>query len=283
MGTAPDHERRKLLRVATAAAVVAAAPASPPALAQPGAKAAFVLVHPAWHGGWCWRKVVPLLRASGHEVWTPTLSGLGERSHLAQRQLGLRTHVEDVVNVFKYEGLTGAVLVGHSSSGMVITGVADRLPELISHVVYLDAFVPQDGQALVDMLPAQRREAMEAMVKGEGDGWLLPRFAAPSWERIVREFWGVTDEADVRWMLARLVPTPYAHLTEPVRRTNAAAEKLPRTYIRCVQFPNPAFDRVAEHAKRSAGWRYRILDTSHHAFVTTPRELAALLLEAAGT
>jgi pimeloyl-ACP methyl ester carboxylesterase len=262
--------------------MLAAVPASP-ARTQGADKAPFVLVHPAWHGGWCWRKVVPLLRAAGHEVWTPTLTGLGERSHLAQRQVGLRTHIEDVVNLSKYEGLSKVILVGHSSSGMVITGVAERVPELISHVVYLDAFVPQDGQALVDLLPAQRREAMEAQVKGEGEGWLLPRFAAPSWERIVREFWGVTDEADVRWMLGRLVPTPYAHLTEPVRRTNAAAEKLPRSFIRCLQFPNAAFDRFAEHAKRSAGWHYRTLDTSHHPFVTKPRELAALLLELAAS
>jgi pimeloyl-ACP methyl ester carboxylesterase len=263
--------------------MAAAGPSAPSATAQPGAKPAFVLVHPAWHGGWCWRKVVALLRASGHDVWTPTLSGLGERLHLARRQVGLGTHIDDVVNVLKYEGLSGVILVGHSSSGMVVTGVADRLPQLVSHVVYLDAFLAQDGQALVDLLPAQRREAMDALVKGEGDGWLLPRFAAPSWERIVREFWGITDEADVRWMLARLVPTPYAHFTEPVRRINAAAEKLPRTYIRCARFPNAAFDRFAEQAKRSTGWRYRMLDTSHHPYVTRPRELAALLLEAAAS
>jgi pimeloyl-ACP methyl ester carboxylesterase len=242
-------------------------------------KATFVLVHPAWHGGWCWKKVIPFLRTRGHDVYTPTLTGLGERAHLAHPEVGLETHIQDVVNVRKYEDLSGVILVGHSSGGMVVTGVADRVPDQVAQVVYLDAFVPDDGQSMMDVIPANRRQGIEARVQAEGKGWLLPSLAPVPWDQFLREAWGVTDEADRRWMAARLGPTPFKHFKDSVRRTNAAAEKLPRTYIRCLQWPNPMYDRYAETARRTAGWRYRELATSHEAFVTMPRELADLLLE----
>ena len=239
----------------------------------------FVLVHPAWHGAWFWKKVVPLLRGKGHVVSTPTLTGLGERSHLARPEIGLEAHVTDVVNVLKDEDLRDVILVGHSSSGVVITGVADREPGRIAHVVYLDAFVPDDGQAVFDLVTPDRRQALEKLVKSEGQGWLLPRFAPPPWETIVRDMWGVTDNDDVRWMLERLRPTPVGHFKDPVRRTNPAAEKLPRAYVRCRQFPNPRFDTHAEMARRTAGWRYWELAASHHAAVTMPDRVANVLTE----
>ena len=239
----------------------------------------FVLVHPAWHGAWFWKKVVPLLREKEHLVFTPTLTGLGERSHLARPEIGLETHVTDVVNVLKHEDLRDVILVGHSSSGVVITGVADRAPERIAHVVYLDAFVPDDGQAVFDLVTPDRRKTLEGLVESEGQGWLLPRFAPPPWETIVRDMWGVTDNDDVRWMLERLRPTPVGHFKDPVRRTNPAAEKLPRAYVRCRQFPNPRFDMHAEMARRTVGWRYRELAASHHVAVTMPDKVADLLLE----
>jgi pimeloyl-ACP methyl ester carboxylesterase len=241
----------------------------------------FVLVHPAWHGGWFWKKIVPLLRDKGHVVFTPTLTGLGERSHLAREDIGLETHVEDVVNVFTYEALRDVVLVGHSSSGAVITGAADRVPELVAAVVYLDAFVPENGQSVLDLVTPERRQGFEAFVQAEGKGWFVPRFAPPPWETIVREMWGVTDDEDVRWMLERLRPTPFGHFRDPVRRTNPAAEKLPRTYVRCPQFPNPRFDAHAAMAQRTPHWTYRELAASHHAAVTVPDQVAELLLELA--
>ena len=139
--------------------------------------ATFVLVHPAWFGGWCWRKVTPLLRARGHDVHTPTLTGLGERAHLACPEIGLGTHIEDAVNVLRYQDLSDVILVGISSGRMVISGVADRLPQRIARLVYLDAVVPEEGQCLLDLIPPDRRAAMEALVEAEGNGWLLPRFA----------------------------------------------------------------------------------------------------------
>jgi pimeloyl-ACP methyl ester carboxylesterase len=278
-----SFSRRDALGAATVGAALAAATISgaPEAQSQVANKATFVLVHPAWHGGWCWRKVKPLLQARGHDVHTPTLTGLGERSHLAHPEVGLETHIEDVRNVLKYEDLSRVILVGHSSSGVVITGVADRAPERLAHLVYLDAFVPENGQSMMNLIPPNRLQGIEARVQSEGKGWLLPSLAPAPWDQFVRDAWGVTDDADRRWMVARLGPTPFKHFTDQVRRSNAAAETLPRTYIRCLQWPNPMYDRYAETARKGGVWRYRELATSHLAFITMPRELADLLLEIA--
>src|SRR5262245_35876356 len=277
--------RRDLLRAAGCSASLLGMMSTPLAARAMKAQAmkpkVFVLVHPAWHGGWFWKKVVPLLRQKGHPVFTPTLTGLGERSHLARAEIGLDVHVTDVVNVLKYEDLRDVVLVGHSSSGAVITGVADRTPAQIALVVYLDAFVPEDGQAVLDLVTPERRRVMEDLVKTEGNGWLLPRFAPTPWETIVRDMWGVTDDDDARWMLERLAPTPFGHLKDPVHRTNPAAEKVPRAYIRCRQFRNPRFDQHAEMAQRSSLWRYRELAAPHHAAVTMPDNVTDLLLQLA--
>jgi pimeloyl-ACP methyl ester carboxylesterase len=239
----------------------------------------FVLVHPAWFGGWCWKKVVPLLRAHGYDIHTPTLTGLGDRAHLARREIGLNIHIEDVTNYLNYENLSGVVLVGNSSAGVVITGVADRVPELIAHIVYLDAFVPQDGQSMLDVVRPEQRAAQEALVQQEGEGWLLPRVAPPPWDKFLPEAMRITDEADLRWVLPRLRPTPFGHFKEAVSRKNTVAGALPRTYVRCLQWPNAVYDRYGEAAQRTPGWRYRELAASHLPFITHPRELTDLLVE----
>ncbi len=233
--------------------------------------ATYVLVHGAWHGGWCWQRVTPLLRAAGHEVFTPTLTGLGERSHLAGPEIDLNTHIQDVVNVLEYEDLRKVILVGHSYGGMVITGVTERAADRLAHVVYLDAFVPQNGQALVDLVAPQFREGVQQQEQA-ADG-LLPSFPV--------EQYGIFADADVRWVRAKLVPHPFKTLTTAVRLTNPAAAVLPRTYIYC---NNPAmgfFEAFAERTKAGKGWRYRELATGHDAMVTMPRELTGLLLELA--
>ena len=274
----PNPLRRDVLRATFSAAALAAASMSP-VLAQSTRKATFVLVHPAWHGAWYWKKVTPLLRANGYEVYTPTLTGLGELAHLARPEVGLQTHIEDVVNVLEYGDLRNVILVGNSSGGMVITGVAERAPERIAQVIYLDAFVPGDGQSLVDLLPPERKHAFEEFAKSEGKGWLVPRFAPLPWEHIVRKMWGVNDDADVRWMLARLVPTPLGHFTEPVRRTNPASDKLVRTYVRCLQFKHPGFDQHSAMAQRAPNWRYREMAAPHLPPITHPRELTEILVQ----
>ena len=157
----------------------------------------YVLVHGAWGGGWYWKKLLPLLHAQGHEVYAATLTGLGERVHLANPEIGLGTHVHDVVNLLAYEDLSDVILVGHSYGGMVITGVADCVPERIAHLAYLDAFVPEQGQSLVDLIPAERRAHVHEQAEVEGDGWRVPRFGTVPWKQTVREIFHVDEERDV--------------------------------------------------------------------------------------
>ncbi|MGE0681262.1 MAG: alpha/beta fold hydrolase [Candidatus Binatia bacterium] len=231
--------------------------------------ATYVLVHGAWHGGWCWQRVAPLLRAAGHEVYTPTLTGLGERSHLVNANIDLNTHVQDVVNVLEFEGLRNVILVGHSYGGMVVTGVTERTANSLQHVVYLDAFVPCDGQALADLVAPQFREEMQQQARTNGE--LLPSFPV--------EQYGVFAEADVQWVRPNLVRHPFKTLMTPVKLMNPVALALPKTYIYC---NNPAmgfFEAFAERARTAQGWRYRELATGHDAMVTMPRELTGLLLE----
>jgi pimeloyl-ACP methyl ester carboxylesterase len=275
--------RRTVLKSSAAGAVATTGWCSPSS-AQGVAKAIFVLVHPAWLGGWCWRKVTPLLRDRGHDVYTPTLAGLGERAHLANPEISLATHIEDVVNVLEFEDLHRVILVGNSSGGMVITGVADRVPTRLAQVVYLDAFVPGDGQSLVDLLPPDRRQAMENLVKVEGQGCLLPRFAPLPPEKILRDSWGVTSDDDVSWALARLRPTPFRHFIDPVNLTKPAAADVGRVFIRCQQFlpgKHPAFDRHLAMAGQTPGWRARAIETPHLPYVTHPAALADVLLDLA--
>jgi pimeloyl-ACP methyl ester carboxylesterase len=244
----------------------------------------FVLVHPAWLGGWCWRKLAPLLRARGKDVHTPTLTGLGERAHLAKPDIGLDTHIEDIANLLEFENLRRVILVGNSSAGTVITGVAHRVPERIAHLVYVDAFVPEDGQSVLDLLPAERRQALEDLVKAEGQNWLLPRFAPLPPEKIVRDLWGVTSDDDVSWMLSRLRPTPFRHFADALNAANPAAANVARTFVRCRHFQpgkHPAFDRHARMAQQTSGWRYRELDTPHLPYITNPAEVAEALFDIA--
>jgi len=236
--------------------------------------ATFVLVHGSMHGGWCWRRVAPLLRAAGHEVYTPTLTGLGERVHLAHPDIDLDTHIADIVNVLAFEELTGVVLVGHSYAGAVITGVADRVPERIAHLVYLDAVVVSDGQAVLDLFPPEIRAARRAQVEAEGNGWrMLPPDPAA---------WGVTDVDDAAWVRAKVVPQPFKTFIQPMRLADPAALAGPKTLIACTAAPATGWrDAAIARARAEPGWRYRALPTGHDAMVTMPRETVDLLLEVA--
>jgi pimeloyl-ACP methyl ester carboxylesterase len=160
--------------------------------------ATFVLVAGAWHGGWCWKRVRPLLRKAGHEVFTPTLTGLGERVHLLSPEVDLETHVTDIVNVLKYEDLTDVVLVGHSYSGVVVGVVSHRVPERIAQVIYLDALVPENGKSIRDLhadhgLHESVQRARQRL-ETEPDGW---KDAPPAPDAPVL---GVTEQADIAWM-----------------------------------------------------------------------------------
>jgi len=237
--------------------------------------ATFVLVHGGWHGGWCWKRVTPHLQAAGHVVYAPTLTGLGERSHLASPEINLSTHIQDILNVLIYEELTDVVLVGHSYSGMVIAGVADRAPERVTRLVYLDAFVPEDGQSLQDILRPPYGEGvnLEAL---SVDGWRLP------YPFLERPF-GITSEADAQWVLDKITPQPVNTLLEPIHFINGGAPAIPRTYIYLRspggQPPDTEFVWFAERARTQPGWTYHELVSGHDAMLIIPEAVAALLLE----
>lgn len=231
-----------------------------------------VLIHGAWHGGWCWKKLAPLLRAAGHEVYTPTLTGLGDRAHLLAPGVTLDTHVQDIVGMLECEDVRGAVMVGHSYGGMVMTAVADLAADRLAQLIYLDAFVPQHGEALADLADPAFYANLEARARAEGEGWRVP---PPPLAR-----WGITDDVDADWMRPRIGPHPLSTFKQAVQLANAASTLLPRTFIYCTN--KPAGDSLAPLAKRlrkDGGWRYRELASGHDAMVTAPRELAALLFE----
>src|SRR3954452_10912793 len=165
--------------------------------------ATIVVAHGAWSAGWAWKKMRPLLRNNGHELFTPTYTGLGERSHLATPDVGLSTHVQDILNVLEFEDLRDVVLLGHSYGGMVATGVADRASDRIAQVIYLDAFVPRDGQSLSDLAPARQRDERQEETRA-GDGWRIPPMPPPP----------DTSPEDLAWVTPRRLPQPAKTFTQ---------------------------------------------------------------------
>jgi pimeloyl-ACP methyl ester carboxylesterase len=230
----------------------------------------FVLVHGAWHGGWCWDRVAPLLREAGHVVHAPTLTGLSERAHLLSPLVGLDTHVEDVVRLVDILGLRDVVLVGHSYAGQIVTAVADRRPAAIARRVYLDAFVGSDGEAARELLPEAVRHHWSTSAAENGFGWLVP----------VRRLsvLGVTEQADVDWLTPRLTPHPWKTYTDRLHLTGAV-DGVPVAFVECVGWMR-VFRAQAERA-RARGWPVHELDTGHEAMVTAPKALADLLLSLA--
>jgi pimeloyl-ACP methyl ester carboxylesterase len=231
----------------------------------------FVLVHGAWHGGWCWDRVTPLLRGAGHVVHAPTLTGLSERAHLLSPLVGLETHVEDVVRLIDVLGLQDVVLVGHSYAGQVVTAVADRRPEAVAHRVYLDAFVGSDGEAARDLLPETVEHHWAESAAEQGFGWLVA----------VRKLsvLGVTEQADLDWLSPKLTAHPWKTYTDRLQLTGAG-ETVPASFIECVSWMR-VFSAQADRA-RAKGWPVFDLETGHEAMVTAPQELSALLLDVAG-
>ena len=222
--------------------------------------ATFVVAHGAWSSGFAWKKMRPLLRAAGHEIFTPSHTGLGERTHLATPDVTLETHIQDIVNVLFYEDLTDVLLIGHSYGGMVATGVADRVSERIRKVIYLDAFVPRDGQSLNDLgrPPAS-------------DSWLIPPIPPPD----------DTSPEDLAWLAPRRGQQPRGTFEEPVRLTGAI-DRLPRVYIYCLQHgEGDVFRPFATRAQSEPGWQYEEIDASHSPHITAPYALLDILLRLA--
>ena len=236
----------------------------------------FVLIHGAWHGGWCWQRVAPLLRAQGHEVLMPSLSGMGEHAHMLSPQITLETHVQDVVNLCERHEVKDAVLVGHSYGGIAITGAADRLhgSGSIGSLVYLDALVPEDGWAWPSFHKPDQQAARHASARGAGMGLCLPVPKA--------EAFGISDAADLAWVDRNLRPHPYGTYLSTVALPELAkgggAAALPRTYIDCTTPFYSDFNGVKGRLKADKKWKYVELATCHDAMVTMPKETAELLM-----
>ena len=224
----------------------------------------FLVCHGAWSAGWAWKKMHPLMLAAGHRLVTPTYTGLGERTHLAHPGIDLETHVEDMLNVIKYEDLRDIVLVGHSYGGMVATAVADRARDRITQLIYVDAFVPEDGQSLFDFNEAGRAGGQELVKAG---GWQVPPSPTPP----------DTAPADVEWLSERRVHMP-VKCFESRLKLQGGALTLPRSYIYAMRItPADTFGRFAKRAKSDPAWRYFEIDASHAPNITAPEALMELL------
>jgi pimeloyl-ACP methyl ester carboxylesterase len=234
--------------------------------------ATFVLVHGAWHGGWCWKRVARLLRSAGHEVYTPTLTGLGERSHLMDRSINLETHINDVVGVLRWEELRDVVLCGHSYGGMVISGVVEKTADRIGSLVYLDAFVPQNGQALLDLVRPEMAENMRADARQNGEGYKLTVRAAESFN---------VNPADVAWVNAMCVKHPIGTLEQRVHLSGARERAARRSFILATGYQASPFGQFAEKYGRDPAWRVTSIACGHDVMVDRPQELADALVAAA--
>jgi pimeloyl-ACP methyl ester carboxylesterase len=226
---------------------------------EPPDRAPFVLVHGAWHGGWCWRRVADQLTANGHYVVAPPLSGVGERSHLAGDAITLSTQIDDVVNEITWKDLDHVVLVGHSYGGIVITGVAERVRERLAAIVYLDAFIPLDGQSLAMLRPATAAP------------FPTPMAPAPP-----ASYFKVNDK-DAAWVDRKLTPHPTRCLTDPLHVTGAYQLIATKAYIRAPAFPQAAFDAAYRRCQADPSWRTFEMSSGHDVMLDQPSELVAIL------
>lgn len=253
------------------------AAAALPAQAQPRRVRHWVLVHGAWHGGWCWRKLVPRLEATGQRVWTPTLTGLGERAHLLRPDVDLQTHVLDVCAMLEMEDLRDVVLVGHSYAGMVISGVADRLPERLAQLIYLDAFMPDAGKALRDYTvpaaPAAPPAPAASTAPAPPRDWRVPP------RQTAKEF-GIEDPVEAAWVQERLRPQSALTFVQPLPLRDGFPHGLRRAYIRCTD--DAWFVEAAARAARQGAAVRELRGHGHDAMWTAPAALARLLVELAG-
>jgi len=220
-------------------------------------KGTIVFVHGAWGGGWDYKIMQNLMEAKGYTVYRPTLTGLGEREHLNGPNVNLDTHIMDIVNVIKFEDLHDIILVGHSYGGMVITGVADKIPERIKRIVYVDAFLPEDGESVFSLHTAKEDSADIELARTKGHGWSIP----PTWTNVERD-----------------VPQPLEAFRQPISLKNPDKDKIPGTYILTME-PGEKTDRFSKFAERAKkkNWDYFELPTGHNAQRTMPNEYAEIL------
>jgi len=228
--------------------------------------ATIVVSHGAWSSAWAWQKMRPLLREAGHDIFTPSYTGLGERAHLASPAIDLDTHVADVLGVLSFEDLRDVVLIGHSYGGMVATGVADRADGRVAKLIYLDAFAPKDGQSLFDLVGPETEAKMRQGASATGDGWKVPSNPMPP----------DTPADYAAWAATRRLPQPIKCLEQKLALSDRPLP--PRGYIYCQRArPDDVFRQFATRAK-AEGWRYAEMDASHNPHITAPEELRDVLL-----
>jgi len=228
--------------------------------------ATIVLAHGAWSAAWAWKKMRPLFAAAGHQFFSPTYTGLGERAHLAHREIDLATHIDDVAAVFEFEDLKDVTLLGHSYGGMVATGVADRLRSRIARVVYIDAFAPKDGQSLFDLVGPKAEANMRAGAEKDGDGWKLPINPMPP----------DTSPEDAAWATPRRRPQPIKTFEQKLRLESN--DPPPRAYIYAKRNgPGDVFRQFGERSRSEAGWKYYEMDASHNPHITCPQDLMTMI------
>lgn len=233
--------------------------------------ASFVLVHGAWHGSWCWKRVRQRLQAQGHEVFTPTLTGVAERSHLLSREVNLETHILDIMNLIRWEELTDIVLCGHSYGGCVISGVADRIPEHIRSLVYLDAFVPEDGENLLHHLSDMRANRFLEGAKNIGEGWKVPPIPAAVFN---------VNAEDREWVDRQCTMQPLATLQQRLNFTGGLQKLKNVTFILATGYTEGSpFPPFYEKAKVK-GWKTRTIPCGHDVMLDLPEELTTMLVEA---
>ena len=227
----------------------------------------YVLVHGAWHGGWCWRRVSDRLVAEGHRVFCPTLTGLGERVHLLDKSVNISTHIQDVANLIAYENLSDVVLVGHSYGGYVINGVAERLADKIGAIVFLDAFLPQNGETLIEKATsATTRRVINTAIERDDMVINPPPSSA----------FGV-EEGDRPWVDSKLTPQPVSTFKEPAVYTGARDRIARKFYWRAKAQPSPTYD--ANLARATAdGWATHEFTCGHDVMLIQPQQLTELLL-----
>jgi pimeloyl-ACP methyl ester carboxylesterase len=233
-------------------------------------KITYVLVHGAWHGGWCWKRVRAALQSAGHNVFTPTLIGLGERSHLNSAAVDLSTHIADIVNLIRWEELSDVVLCGHSYAGCVISGVADQIPDRIKALVFLDAFVLENGESLMEIVPSEVAQALRDQARATGEGWKLNPIPA--------QFFGVRDPRNVAWVDAQCTPQAMATFEERIKLTGNLEHIQDIAYV----FPAECHPNllVSHERAKAKGWKIRTIGNSgHEIMVDHPQELAEFLLE----
>jgi len=231
-------------------------------------KPPIVLVHGAWHGGWCWRHVAPLLEAAGYAVHTPTLPGQGNRAVELSDAVDLESHIRDLTGYIESRNLSDVVLVGHSYGGVVITGAADRIAARLKKLIYLDALILADGESLASLSGPAWAERLKT-ARDQGRGLELP--APPP------EAFGVLDPADQAWIAPLLTAQPLHTFDRPLTLKNQFGNGLNKTYIDCTAPAMASVNSFKARMRRQPDWNMETLACGHDAMVIAPRELATML------